>query len=193
MAQATSLPEPRAGLLGHWDRFIGPGATRGETLLTLGAAFGAAIALVLYAFAADLGWTGWQIALAALLALDLAGGVAANATLTTKRWYHRPGQGLRDHLGFIAAHIHPLIVGLVFGGGDWLYGLVGYGGLLVAALIILRTAPRLQLPIALLLYLCAVLIGLYALPDIPGMAWFVPVFYLKLLVAHLLPPGANMR
>ena len=70
MAQATSLPEPRAGLLGHWDRFIGPGATRGETLLTLGAAFGAAIALVLYAFAADLGWTGWQIALAGIAPLS---------------------------------------------------------------------------------------------------------------------------
>jgi hypothetical protein len=50
-------------------------------------------------------------------------------------------------------------------------------------------APPLYLkrPVALGLYVVALLLSLYAF-DVPaGLAWFLPVFYLKLLVSHLLP------
>ena len=32
------VPPPRGGLLGQWDQFVGPGATRGENLVTLSSA-----------------------------------------------------------------------------------------------------------------------------------------------------------
>jgi hypothetical protein len=30
-----------------------------------------------------------------------------------------------------------------------------------------------------------ILLALYFLPDVPGLAWLLPVFYLKLLAGHL--------
>jgi hypothetical protein len=44
--------------------------------------------------------------------------------------------------------------------------------------------------VALVLYCGALFVGLYAIGVPPGFEWFVPMFFLKLLVAHLLPEKA---
>lgn len=188
-------PEPRLGLAGYWDRFVGPGATRAELWLMTLPALVAAVAAPLLGRAAELNWSLWQMLLIAVLAFDLVGGVVTNATTAAKRWYHRPGQGFRDHFGFVVVHfIHPLLVGWLFLDGDWGYTAVAYGYLLLAALLILKAPLYLQRPLALLLYLSGLLLAFYLLPAPPGLEWFLPVFYLKLLVSHLLkeapfPPG----
>ena len=43
----------------------------------------------------------------------------------------------------------------------------------------------LQRPVALIVFGCALLISLYVLSQPVGLEWFLPLFYLKLLVSHL--------
>ncbi len=179
-------PEPREGLAGAWDQFIGPGATRAEVLLQLAAAVAAPLALLIYARAVGIGWSPVQTIVALLLAFDLAGGVVTNATSSAKRWYHRAGQGFWQHLLFIAVHVHPFVVAWLFRDGDWVFAVVLYGYLLAAAVIVLRVPLYLQRPTALILFCGALLLNSYVFPPTPGLEWFVPLFYLKLLVSHLL-------
>ena len=179
-------PPPRPGLIGQWDSFIGPGATPAELTLIILAALAGGLLVPLYALGQQLGWTPWQLAVGALLGADLAGGVATNATTAAQRWYHRPGQGLRAHLGFTAVHfIHPLLVAWLFRAGDWVYFAAAYGYLLGASLLLLALPLYLQRSASLLLYLGGLLMSLYLVPATPGLEWFLPVFYLKLLVSHL--------
>ena len=180
------LPQPRSDLLGAWDSFIGPGATAAENMLILTVSIAGAILLLIYNANRQLNWTPLQVALVALLALDLLGGVVANATTATKRWYHRPGQTNRNHLGFVAVHfIHPLLVALLFRATDWGYFAVTYAFLMAAAVVIMRVPLYLQRPVAFSMYLGGVALGLYVFTPSLGLEWFLPVFYLKLLVGHL--------
>lgn len=179
-------PNPRDGLPGEWDRFVGPSQTPAELWLILVPSLLAGLAAPLYALHVGLGWTPIQLVIAGLLALDLIGGVLTNATATAKRWYHRPGQGWLQHLAFVAVHaVHIALVAWLFRGGDWLYFGVYYAYLLVASLIIVRVRLYLQRPVALLLLIGVLVINFYGLPPPAGLEWFAPIFFLKLLVSHL--------
>ena len=179
-------PEPRTGLAGQWDRFMGPGLRPAELWLILLPSLAMTVGVVVYAYTQNLGWTAVQFLIAAILAFDLTGGVITNATTTAKRWYHRPGQGMKEHVGFTAVHfIHPLLVAWLFRGGDWTYFVVVYGYLMGAAVVIERLEGGLQRPLAILFWQGGVLISLYAFTATPGLEWFLPFFYAKLLVSHL--------
>jgi hypothetical protein len=166
---------------------MGPGATDAEQWLELGAALLAGIGAGVYAFAVS-DWSLIQSLVTVLLAFDLAGGVVTNATSSAKRWYHRPGQGIRQHLGFTAVHaLHLFLVAWLFLGGDWTYFAGTYAWLLAAALAIEFTPLYLKRPVALGLFVVSLTLSLYIFAAPPGLEWFLPVFYLKLLVSHLLP------
>jgi hypothetical protein len=183
---SRGAPAPRGGWLGELDRFIGPGATRAEIALELGAAFAAGLAMALYALLRPLPWPIWQTAVAVLIAFDLAGGVATNASNAAKRWYHRPGQGRRPLMLFTAAHgAHLLLVAAVFRAGDWGWAAVWFAGLLGMAASIVWAPRYLQRPLALLWVVAGLALNLYAFAPALGMEWFIPVFLLKLLAAHL--------
>lgn len=183
-------PEPRAGKLGAWDRFVGPGATSTEEWLQIigGAALAGCLTMMLYMRRTELNWTGLQLLLVAVLALDLIGGIITNATSAAKRWYHRDGQdGLRAHIPFIAVHgVHVLLIAAAFRGMDWGFFIVLYGYLLAASIVILKIPLYLQRPAALALFCGGILLGMYLFIPTPGLEWFIPFFYLKLLVSHLL-------
>lgn len=181
-------PPPRSGLPGQWDRFIGPGATRAENGLIVLGGLGLAAWVLWRARHLGLDWSPLQLAVAALVALDLGGGVIANAAGAAKRWYHRAGQGPRHHLQFVAVHLHPLLIGGLFVGGaaGWRFGAEVYAYLLLAALIIVFTPLGVQRPVALALFGAGLLLAPARWPLIPGLDWFVPILYLKLLVAHLI-------
>ncbi|MBK6326833.1 MAG: hypothetical protein IPF56_13010 [Chloroflexi bacterium] len=179
-------PEPRAGLAGQWDRFMGPGLRPAEFWLILLPSLLMTIGVILYASAQNLGWTAVQTLVAAIITFDLTGGVITNATSTAKRWYHRSGQGVKEHLGFTAVHfIHLLLVAWLFRGGDWLYLTVTYGYLLVTAVFIARANWGRQRPLAMLCWMGGLLLSLYAFTPTPGLEWLLPFFYAKLLVSHL--------
>lgn len=183
-------PEPRPGLAGAWDKFIGPGATDAELWLQLVGMVGltAVLTLINLNQRSDLNWSGWQWLVFLLFAFDLSGGIVTNATATAKRWYHRAGQRFRYHFGFVAVHgLHLAAIAWLFRDGDWLYFAVYYGWLLVGTAVLLRTPQYLQRPLALLLYSSTLLLNISLLQPTSGLAWFIPFFFLKLLVAHLLP------
>ena len=180
-------PAPRLGWQGRLDQLIGPGATPAELTLQLVPSIGAAIAAPLYASTLSINWSPWQLGLITLLGFDLVGGVLTNATAAAKRWYHRPGQGWRQHMGFVCVHLlHVGLVALLLRGGDWLFwaGVSSY--LLLAAGLILASPLYLQRPVALGLYGLALLSDRYLFLPTPGLEWFLPLSFLKLLVSHLL-------
>lgn len=109
------FPSPRRGLAGVLDRFIGPGATRAEVALQFGVPGLAAIAAPIYASQVVTAWSWLQYSVCCILAFDIAGGVITNATSTAKRWYHRAGQGFKQHLGMVCLHLlHLLIVSSLY-------------------------------------------------------------------------------
>lgn len=179
---------PRSGAAGWLDRLAGPGATRTELVLQFTPAVIAALLAALYAVALDIEWSGLQLALIAFLAFDLVGGVITNSTGAAKRWFHRPGQGWRQHLGVVAMHlIHVTVVAVLFRAGDGAYlGVVG-GYLLVAAIVILASPHYLRRPVGLGLYALALIGSEYLFTPTPALEWFLPLFFLKLLVSHLIP------
>ncbi len=179
-------PEPRPGLKGAWDKFVGPAQTTSEFWLGVIPSIIAAIAAPAYALCKGLDWSIWQLLIVALFAFDLTGGVIVNASSSAKCWYHRPGQGFKQLFGFTSMHIHPLIIAWLWLDGDWGYFVIAYGFLLFATVLILQTPLYLQRPLALTLYLIGLILAWYFLPPIKGLEWFLPVFYLKLLVSHLL-------
>lgn len=183
-------PEPRKGLLGAWDKFVGPGATASEEIVQLagGLALTVALIAVMVSKREALNWTGVQFAVAALLAFDLAGGIVTNATSAAKRWYHRPGHnGPRAHLPFIAIHgVHLLVVAALFRGMDWAFFAGMFAFLLAAALVISSVPLHIQRPVGFLLFCCAFLLGSAVYMPTTGLEWFVPFFYFKLLVSHLI-------
>ena len=181
---SASTPRPRGGLLGVWDRLAGPGATRWENLLNVVWALVFTAGVVIYAVV-RLEWSPLQLVVVALVALDLAGGVSVNASPAARRWWHRAGQSLGEHIGFVTLHIHPFILALLF--ADFSLGTAAllYGYLLAASLGILITPRDLQKPVAFVAYAVALLLVFYILLVPVGLEWFAPFYYLKLLVAHL--------
>jgi hypothetical protein len=180
-------PEPRSGWRGEFDRFMGPGATRAELTLEFGFALLGGVAMLVYALTSFPQWSIIQIGVAVLLAFDIAGGVVTNATSSAKRWYHRAGQGARQQLQFIALHVaHLIIVAWLFRSGDWLYAVVFSIYLVLTAMIIVRAPLYLQRPLALGLTGVAIVMGLIVFAPTPGLEWFIPLLFLKLLVNHLL-------
>lgn len=180
------FPPPRPGLYGALDRFIGPGATRAELALQLGIPTLAAFAATAYALRTAHGWSWLQYMVCFFLAFDIAGGVITNATSSAKRWYHRAGQGFKQHFAMVLLHlVHLFVVSWLFLSMDfgWFTGAAVF--LLVAATTILTVPQYLQRPISLICYAGALLMAMYLLRRPTGLEWFLPLFYLKLLVSHL--------
>ncbi len=182
-----NYPPPRKGVKGLLDKFIGPGVTRSELLLQLVPPLLAAIAAPALTSMRHISWTPLQSIVAALLAFDLTGGIITNATSAAKRWYHRQGQSFSRHLAFTMSHVlHIFVVAWLFRSLDWVFFWTASLYLLSAAIIILRTPLYLQRPVGLLLYSLALLLNYYVLSPTVGLEWFLPFFFLKLLVSHLI-------
>ena len=101
----------------------------------------------------DLNWTWWQWTFGLLLVWDIAGGVVANGLDPVKLFYHSPltfnvgpvRRFLHHPVGFTAAHPHTILVGLLFSGASWWWGLLWYLWLL--GVIAVEYSPeRRQLP-----------------------------------------------
>jgi hypothetical protein len=180
------FPSPRHGFAGGWDLFFGPGATAGGQLLSLIPAATFAGAVAVYAYAERLLWSPWQYLVAVLLAFDIIGGIATNATSAAKRWYHRPSRSSRQHYGFAALHVvYIFLVARLFCPHFPGFFIIHSAYLLLSALIVLVVSPYLQRSTALLLLCGGILLSLYAVVAPAGLEWFPPFLYLKLLVSHL--------
>ncbi|WP_050905845.1 hypothetical protein [Vibrio campbellii] len=182
-----SVPQARAGFWGGIDKLIGPGATKAEKNLQLYAPFAAGFVVMIYAYFAQLGWTTTQYVIAGLLTVDIIGGIITNATSTAKRWFHREGQGFKQHMSFILTHFVQLsLYSWAFLNLDIMWIVVIGGYMVLACSLVMKTPLYLQRPVALTLYSLSVIISIYWAQAPQGLEWFLPLFYLKLLVSHVL-------
>lgn len=180
--------EVRPGLAGYWDRFVGPGASTAENIGTLGLS----AAGVLWGDAGldHTALTRYRV-LMRLLAADLWGGVWVNNTRTCVKWYERPGQGARQHLGFAALHLlHPALIAQAdhadgrrsrASATRWVLG--HYALMLGAAALIANTPRRARLPIAAVSAVAGLVMD-HRLGRSTTAPWFAPVYYTKLLIGH---------
>ncbi|SDB98913.1 hypothetical protein SAMN05660690_0078 [Geodermatophilus telluris] len=177
---------PRSGPAGTWDRIAGPDAGTGENAGSLG--LGLAGALLAPGLARGHGRRAAPVL--RLLALDLWGGAWCNNTPSAARWYHRPGQGARQHLAFAAGHVHPAVLAWVDAGGPgdrrarlrWAAALYAY--LLAATALLTATrARRTRRVLGLATTAGGVLLD-RALTPSAAAPWFAPVFFAKLLAGH---------
>lgn len=176
-------PTPKGGL----DKFAGPGATKAELALQLIPALIFGLGFASLALIQDWGWSWGQLVLGALLGIDMLGGVVTNATSAAKRWYHRRGQGKWTHLAFIALHIlQPLAIAVFFDPGNWAFVLGGFGFVLFAAFVIVSVPLYLQRPLASLLVVMGMVFSQTVIPVPQHFAWFLPMYFIKLLLSHLL-------
>jgi hypothetical protein len=178
---------------GKPDGFFGTGATAAEQGLVWGFGLLGTAILGWVAWAHSIPWTWWQYVIAALLTLDVLGGVVANALNSCKRFYHAPLQpeetgftGLaKNHYAFVALHVHTIIVGLLFGGLNLSYGIFWYAALLLSTVLLLNLPLYLHRPVALGLIMTAILVNLYVFHPVVGFEWLVPALFLKIVYGHL--------
>lgn len=187
----TSLDKPRAGLGGLWDRLAGPGATPAENLLNVAWSAAFTAYAILYALAQPVAWSPLQWALVIAFAVDLAGGVTVNASPAARLWWHRPGQGAGALLLFSAAHLHPFLVACAFPDLGWRSAVELYAFTVAATGLTLLVPKRLRRPAAHALFATALMLCILRWPIVQGLAWFGPLYTLKLLLAHLLDDGAS--
>ena len=185
------MVEPRNGLLGSWDRLVGPGMSLGESLLVLAGSVSGLVFAGILMLSSNASFP--LVGLSALIGFDVVGGAVCNGTRTTRAWYHRPGQTRVQHAGFIAPHLAYVIVVAAFLRGpnfDSRYALVFGVGLVGAAAVILCTSERLRAPVAFSAYLIVLYAVTIGARPTPAMEWFEPALLLKLLLGHLLPDSS---
>lgn len=183
--QGSSGSKPRSGLDGFIDHLVGPDASFTERVLVVGAALGLTTATLLTAG----NWSTLQYAVSVLIALDLGGGVVANATHSAKTWFHRDDRSTLRRFAFVTGHVHPFAISIVFAPIDPFFGGVVYAFVVATGGFILWTPNTLKRPVAFTAVTALIVLDqlFFTLPD--GLGWFIPVFALKLLVGHLVPEG----
>ena len=175
---------PRQGILGIWDTIVGPEMSSTETLVCVLPTLMATIYIPCYAIIHQLQWNNIQLILSAILAFDLFGGAIVNITPTSRRWHHRSQNAWSHHFRFVLIHFHPILITLFYG-ASWSFFVVAYSYLILSAAIILFSPKYFQRAIAISLYLGSLILTSDWLPAIDGMEWFLPVYFLKLLVSYL--------
>ncbi|GAA2774442.1 hypothetical protein [Streptomyces showdoensis] len=191
------VPDTPPGLAGRLERFMGPGKSRSESAVETAGLIvcGSLLAAGVWTSGIWHGWSTARYAVVALIGLDLIGGVLTNATNAAKRWYHRPAPGARRaRLLFVSAHLlHLLAMGLVVLSGDWRWTLANGALLLAGAAVVEFTPLPLKRPVSMAVFTAATLVNLFWLEVPSPLAWFAPLFFLKLLVCHLVPEAPLQR
>ena len=185
----STIPQPRDGWPGEWDRLVGPGAARWENAGSLGfAAVGAASAPYLVRRQRrDVNPV--ELAVAAVVGGDLGGGAWCNETPSSKRWYHRAGTTRLGRVGFAAMHVYPFLVEATSGRGQWRSATISYGTL-VASAAVLELVPRdRRRSVAYGLYTVWLAATSIISPPPAGYAWLPSLLGFKLMVGHGTPRG----
>ncbi len=178
---------------GRADGLVGTGATGAERVL----GYGSAALLTLVVVGADslradpVAQAGWQIALLALFAFDIAGGAVANMLNSCKRLYHSPARpedgpvlrALKNARVFTALHVHPLAIAWAFG-GSLSAGVIWYLLLQVSVRGVLAAPLYLRRALATAVTMLATAGAQLVLPLGPGLDWVIPALFLKMVLAH---------
>lgn len=175
---------------GRPNWLLGGGATVRERIVVW-VATAVMTALAVVVAAGETKWAMWQWLVVAVVTIDVAGGVAANALGTAKRFYHSPlpaiaggvSRTVHHPIGFAVVHVQPFIVaavvpdaGLVWATTWWVIAL--------AATTLVTVAPLYLQRVTAAAVVTTVLIVSPALDHPAGLWWFGPVLVLKLAWSH---------
>lgn len=162
---------------------LGPNATKTEILFVWTTTFLSPIAFLALIEVSQLEWSILQLVVGSVLVADLAGGVVANSTNAAKAWWHRAGQGLKQHLLFTSLHLHPFIIAWLYLDGDWVYALVNYFALLAITILLFNVSKRLHRPLAFLCITGILTFNIFLYE--PLASFFMLLFFMKLVAGHL--------
>lgn len=177
-----NYPQPRSGIAGALDRFLGPGMERTEILLNFVGMGILTLLIIIPLWLSGISWSPLQWVIAILIAVDICGGALTLAMGTGKRWVFRRDQGFLQHIGFVALHIHPFIIAFFFS-GTLIWAATAYLLVLFSAYAVLQAPLYLQRPVSVFCIALAVLSGgILAAPE--GFFWFAPLFFIKLIGGH---------
>ena len=181
-----TTPELRTGWRGQIDKIIGPGATKAEINLQLYVPLLAVVTVIAISIFNNYDWTWGQYTVAALIALDMVGGIATNLTSAAKRWNFREGNGFKAHMTFISIHIiQLLLVSYFFLDFDLAWVILNYVFLMLVCVFILKTPMYLQRAVSGMAFVIALILSMYIFAAPLHLEWFLPLFYYKLLVSHV--------
>ncbi|WP_194436613.1 hypothetical protein [Vibrio fluminensis] len=174
---------------GKFNFTTGFGATKAESII---ANYAALIApLILYFFSwQELGWSWLQVVVAALLTLDMIGGVLTNSMGSMKRFLHTDkavevswlGKLVGSKFLFPAIHFQLFAVPLCFDVA-WSYAFFWYGAMMISIIVIHLLPMYLHRPVALLVVMMSI-IGATLIPAPMGLEWLAPIFMIKLVLSH---------
>lgn len=176
--------EPRRGLPGLLDRYLGPDATALDGLRVAAAALGGLL-LGLTTVPAPLA----ERLLLGLLTAELCAGLMAALNHAGKTWIHRPVRRRQRLLLFVALQMIPLTIFIWLFRAEDLQLLASATGLLFIGSAVLLLAPTAwQRPLG-FVALLGVLFTLQQLhTQVPSGAWFLPLLYTRTFLAHLPSP-----
>ncbi len=172
---------------------FGRGATRAEQTLTLVAGIvGTAVVLAASILRFGDSWSLLAYVIVGVIALDVLGGIVANALNAAKRDHHGPpppnapgaGRILRNPVLFSALHVQPIILALVVPPHAWGWGVGWYLAVLVAVIVVVRVPLPLQRPASFAIGMLTAVSALTVIPAPPGLEWVPAAMVLKLVMAH---------
>jgi hypothetical protein len=151
----------------------------GGLILTYTVAIFAALVVVVRPAARPSLFLWWEIAIAALVAADLAGGVVANFTESTNHFYARKK---RLRVIYLLLHLlYPLVLFFVMNGPVEIWAAIPLftvaGALLVTAL-----PPPVQPPVAAAVVAVGLMVAFSWHVITPPLVWFAPLFLVKLVL-----------
>ena len=185
LAPAVASPsDPRPGLPGLIDRYLGPDATTLDGLRVGIAALGGLLLGLLTVPAPPA-----ERLLLALLTAELCAGLMAALNHAGKSWIHRPARRLPRLLLFVALQTIPMALFIwLFRGQD--LALLGNAValLFLGGAAVLITPSAWQRAIGLLLLLGVLFALQHFHSQAPAAAWFLPLVYTRTFLAHLPSP-----
>lgn len=130
----------------------------------------------------------FQSIVIAFLIFILLSGILKSSTATARKGKSGPPQTIGFHLNVVAMHgIDVALAAFFFPSTAPLFFFSSvYCWLLCIALAVLLSHPCVRGTVAMLCYIITVMIDVYFWERIPMVEWFVPLFFLKLIVCDLL-------
>jgi hypothetical protein len=111
----------------------------------------------------------------ALLTADVGGGVIANTTSATSRWYAARPRWV--HVLFVVLHLAHIALAALWGGGSLAWAAALFGAMITGVAVV-RLVPR---PMAMTVALAVVVLGASVLAPLPAFPPFAALFLLKLV------------
>ena len=174
---------------GKFNFTTGYGATKTESAIANYAAFIAPAILYFFAWK-ELDWSVLQIIVAAVLTLDMIGGVLTNSLGSMKRYLHTNqdldvnwlGKLVKSKFLFPAIHFQLFAIPLCFDVA-WSYAFFWYGMMMASIVCMLFIPLYLHRPVALLIVMLSIILA-QLIPSPIGLEWIAPIYMIKLVLSH---------